>query len=154
MFIFLLLLFEGQFILCIEELGREDAVNALLCGCSLYRIITLDESMGSELCNNSQLANADNTKESKSELIEDDKINNHAGKLGDDLFNQGLPKIQDTPESNILTAKPVFQPQNINTAVKNSVQLGGSNSEGDNNLSTHISMSVSGQARVNSNVSR
>ena len=110
--------------------------------------------MGSESCNNSQPANADNTKELKSELFEGENINNHTGKHGDDQFNQGLSKVPDTPESNIQTAKPVFQQQNINTAVKNIRQLGDSNTERDNNVSTHISMSVSGQARVNSNVSR
>jgi hypothetical protein len=110
--------------------------------------------MGSELCNNSESDNADNIKESTSELLEDEKINNHAGKLSDDLFNQELSRTPGNPESNDRTTKPVFQPQNINSAVKNSGQLGGSNTEGDNNLSKHISMSVSGQGRVNSNVSR
>jgi len=33
----------GDFIKCVEDIGREDVVNALLCGCSLYRIITLEE---------------------------------------------------------------------------------------------------------------
>ena len=111
--------------------------------------------MGSDLCNNSHATNsADNAEESKSELIEHEKINNFTGKLGDDLFNQRVSKTPANAETNNVTAKTLRQPQNINTAVKNSVQLGGSNSDGDNTLSTHISMSVSGQARVNSNVSR
>jgi hypothetical protein len=144
----------GQFIQCIEELGREDAVNALLCGCSLYRIITLEESMGSEICHNSPPTNTNDIVELKPELIEEDKLSNMAGKVGEDLFDQGSTKMPTNSEINNLTANTLYQPQNINSAVKNSVQLGNSNSDGDSNLSTHISMSVSGQARVNSNVSR
>lgn len=30
----------------LEELGRDDTVNVLLAGCSLYRIIAMDESDG------------------------------------------------------------------------------------------------------------
>ena len=147
----------GQFIRSIEELGREDAVNALLCGCSLYRIITLEESMGSELSNNPQAANADNIEQSRSELEEDGGTRKPTkGKLLDDMINEVSSKTASASEPNDTSeGKTIFQPPNINTAVKNTIQIGNSNPESsDNNLSTHISLSVSGQARVNSNVSR
>jgi len=35
----------GELIARLEDLGREDAVNVLLSGCSLYRILTVEESM-------------------------------------------------------------------------------------------------------------
>ena len=142
----------GHFIRSIEELGREDAVNSLLCGCSLYRIITLEESMGSELSNNSHPTNADNTEESKSELAEHEKIDNQSAKIGEELFHHELEKTPSTLENNDSLRKTLYPPQNINSAVKTNAQLGNSTSDGDGNL--QISMSVSGQARVNSNVSR
>ena len=39
------LLFLGELISRIREMGREDAVKILQAGCSIYRIITLEESM-------------------------------------------------------------------------------------------------------------
>ena len=35
----------GELIARLEDLGREDAVHVLLGGCSLYRILTVEESM-------------------------------------------------------------------------------------------------------------
>ena len=121
-------------------------MNALFCGCSLYRIITLEESMGSDLCNNSHPANVDETDESKPNNTEEDisKI----GETNNDLFNQGIAQNTLSSDSGNITGKTV------NPAVKSNAHLGTSNADAENNLSTHISMSVSGQARVNSNVSR
>ena len=121
-------------------------MNALFCGCSLYRIITLEESMGSDICNNSHPVNADETDESKPNHTEEDisKI----GEPNNDLFNQGIAQNTLSSDSGNITGKTV------NPAVKSNSHLGTSNADAENNLSTHISMSVSGQARVNSNVSR
>ena len=142
----------GQFIRSIEEIGREDAVNALFCGCSLYRIITLEESMGSDLSNNSHPINAEETEESKFGNEEEDK--NKSGDLND-ISSQNVAQTTSSLESNNVTGKSIYQPtQNITPAVKSNANLASSNSDTENNLSTHISMSVSGQARVNSNVSR
>ena len=38
-------LISGELISRLEDLGREDAVLVLLSGCSLYRILTVEESM-------------------------------------------------------------------------------------------------------------
>ena len=112
--------------------------------------------MGSELSNNPQAANADNIEQSRSELEEDGGTGKPTkGKLLDDMINEVSSKTAPASESNDTSeGKTIFQPPNINTAVKNTIQIGNSNPESDNNLSTHISLSVSGQARVNSNVSR
>ena len=141
----------GQFIRSIEEIGREDAVNALFCGCSLYRIITLEESMGSDLCNNSHPTNAEETEELKPDNLEEEK--SKTGDISNDMFIQGVAQTPSSSENSNITEKTFYQPtQNINPAVKSNSQLGSSNADTD--VSTHISMSVSGQARVNSNVSR
>ena len=94
------LLQTGSFIRSIEELGREDVVNALLCGCSLYRIITLEESMGSELSNPSsqQPSKTENVDNLNSELTKSDKVINHPGKIGDDSFHQDLVKLPSTSQ--------------------------------------------------------
>ena len=110
--------------------------------------------MGSELSNPSEPSNVESSDTIKSELKEDNQVSNLAGKIDDDLFHQGLAKLSSTSQVTNSAAQTFHQPQGINAAVKPSVQLGSSNSEGDSNLSSHISMSVSGQARVNSNVSR
>lgn len=110
--------------------------------------------MGSELSNTSESTKVENIDESNSELKEADKVSNLAGKIDDDSFHQSLVKLPSTSQANNSAAQTFHQAQGINAAVKTSVQLGSSNSEGDSNLSSHISMSVSGQARVNSNVSR
>ena len=36
---------SGELISRLEDLGRQDAVHVLLGGCSLYRILTVEESM-------------------------------------------------------------------------------------------------------------
>ena len=38
-------LISGELISRLEDLGREDSVLVLLSGCSLYRILTVEESM-------------------------------------------------------------------------------------------------------------
>ena len=42
---FAFFVFLGELISRIREMGREDAVKILQAGCSIYRIITLEESM-------------------------------------------------------------------------------------------------------------
>ena len=39
------ILILGELISRVEEMGREDVVKVLRAGCSIYRIITLEESM-------------------------------------------------------------------------------------------------------------
>ena len=43
----------GELISRLEDLGREDAVHVLLGGCSLYRILTVEESMSPNSNSNS-----------------------------------------------------------------------------------------------------
>ena len=108
--------------------------------------------MGSDLSNNSHPINADETEESKHGSEEEDK--NKSGELND-ILSQNVAQTTSSLESNNVTGKSIYQPtQNITPAVKSNAHLASSNSDAENNLSTHISMSVSGQARVNSNVSR
>ena len=108
--------------------------------------------MGSDLSNNSHPINAEETEESKLGNEEEDK--NKSGELND-ILSQNVAQTTSSLESSDVTGKSFYQPtQNITPAVKNNAHLASSNSDTENNLSTHISMSVSGQARVNSNVSR
>ena len=44
--------FPGELISRIREMGREDAVKILQSGCSIYRIITLEESMSLPVLDN------------------------------------------------------------------------------------------------------
>ena len=139
----------GEFIRSIEDLGREDAVNALLCGCSLYRIITLEESMGSELPNVADSTPTDDISQSNNEVKRDNEKGSIENKNSDDLFPTNpmkAPLASQTSSSR--------ETRDVNTAVKNTSQLSISNSERDGSISSHMSMSVSGQARVNNNVSR
>ena len=143
------MLLLGEFIRSIEDLGREDAVNALLCGCSLYRIITLEESMGSELPNAEDSTPTNDINQSNYEVKRDNEKGSTQNKNNDDLFPTTPVKVPSTSQTS--SSKGT---QDVNTAVKNTSQLGISNSERDGSISSHMSMSVSGQARVNNNVSR
>ena len=109
--------------------------------------------MGSDLCTTSHPTNAEETEELQPDNLEED--NNKTGEINNDMFIQGVAQTPSSSENSNIAGKTFYQPtQNINPAVKSNVQLGSSNSETENNVAAHISMSVSGQARVNSNVSR
>ena len=41
----IIFLFLGELITKIDDMGREDVAKVLRAGCSIYRIITLEESM-------------------------------------------------------------------------------------------------------------
>ena len=105
--------------------------------------------MGSELPNAEDSTPTNDINQSNYEVKRDNEKGSTQNKNNDDLFPTTPVKVPSTSQTS--SSKGT---QDVNTAVKNTSQLGISNSERDASISSHMSMSVSGQARVNNNVSR
>ena len=111
--------------------------------------------MGSDLNSTSDATHISSINQSNYEVKQDSEKDSVENKNPDDLFPKPPVKVPSISQANSSgRTQTLQQPQDINTAVKTTSQLGTSNPERDSNISSHISMSVSGQGRVNNNVSR